>query len=130
MFFDFNTSNLTADALATMQDASCTSRLPRMSGWNAAARSALPRAMETARDDAIDRARRYRDRADELRMVAAGFKDRRVRLAVHRLAESYQSLAANLEPGSTDWWNAPAELAERQHQKTCRWTEVTPSHRR
>jgi hypothetical protein len=71
--------------------------------------------METARDDAINRARRYRDRADELRMVAAGFKDRRVRLAVYRLAESYQSLAANLEPGTADRWNAPGEPPGKQH---------------
>lgn len=66
-------------------------------------------------NDMDRRAQRYRDRADELRMVAVSFKDRKERLAVFRLAESYQSLAASLEPARTIGWIEPFEEPENRH---------------
>ncbi|HJW40787.1 MAG TPA: hypothetical protein VJ476_06105 [Rhizomicrobium sp.] len=66
-------------------------------------------------EDTFSRARRYRDRADELRMTANSFKDKKVRLAVFRLAESYQSLAASLAPARTIGWIEPFEEPENKH---------------
>jgi hypothetical protein len=47
--------------------------------------------------DQEERARRYRDRADELRAIVPALKDEGARLAIVRLAASYEHMADCLE---------------------------------